>query len=64
MEYKSSYEILRERLEREKRISVMSEQEAFELAEKLNREMAIGEVTIKLNEIEAKKELANIILNA
>ncbi|PSL25386.1 hypothetical protein [Chitinophaga ginsengisoli] len=58
------YEILREQLEREDRISVMSEKEAFELAEKLNREMSIGEATIKLNEIEAEKELAHIILSA
>lgn len=40
------YEILRKQLKGEDRISVMSEIEAFELAEKLNREMSIGESTI------------------
>lgn len=60
--FKSSSELLHEKLEKENRITNISDDEAFEFVTSFNRERAAAEPEIKQREIAAEKELAAIDL--
>jgi hypothetical protein len=60
--FKSSSQLLQEKLEKENRIVTISDDEAFEFVISFNRERAAAEPEIKQSEIAAEKELATIDL--
>lgn len=64
MRLKSSYEILMERLQKENKLTILSEEESFDLLTGLNAKMAAGEADIKQKELEAEQELSSLLLNA
>jgi len=64
MTFKSSYETLIERLQKEEKLTVLSEEESFDLLADLKGKMAVGEADLKQKELEAEQELSGILLTA
>ena len=64
MEFKSSYQRLIERLEKENKIKDLSSEESFNRIAALNAKMAAGEADLKQKELEAQQELSSVLLNA
>ncbi len=64
MEYKSQYEILRERLMKEGKLKELSSAESFKILSDLHEKFSKGESEIKKDEMEAELELATLLLNA
>ncbi len=62
--YKNSYQMVRERLEQEGKITVLTPEQNFDLITSLNKKMSEGELEIKVKGIEAEMELASIVLTA
>ena len=63
-EFKSSYEIIREKLEKENRIKKLSPEVVFQLVNSLNEEAEADEASLNRKMVESAKELADIVLNA
>lgn len=64
MEFKSQYEILRERLIEEGKLKELSSAESFKILSDLHAKFSEGESEIKKDELEAEQELATLLLNA
>lgn len=64
MEFKSQYELLRERLKTEGKLKEVPSSEAFKILTELHAKLSKGEVEIKNDEMEAEQELATLLLNA
>lgn len=62
--FRSSYDLLMERLHKEDRIIEISSEVNFKIISDLNKEMAAGEHELRLKEVESERELANIVLTA
>lgn len=63
-EFKSSYQIVREKLEQEGRITILSEDETSTIIYSINAEVAANEADLNRKNVEAVKELSDIVLNA
>ena len=64
MQFKSSYEMLMERLQKENKLTELSSDESFDLLGVLTAKMAAGEADIKQKELLAEQELSTLLLNA
>ncbi len=64
MEFKSQYEILRERLIGEGKLKELTPAESFKILADLHAKFSEGESEIKKDELEAEQELATLLLNA
>jgi len=64
MEFKSTYNTLRERLIKEEKLTAYTADRAFRILSDLNAQMAVGEAEIKKKKFQAEQELSVLYINS